>query len=606
MIPNLEFSNIDKNNYLIHELSNNTQYWVIIAIPPIFEDKGIATRIAISDYKIENIESEKIIIPSGKSAIIYIPSLDYTEDCSLKFCNILTRYSSISKNMRYINSINLDKKFDVLLHNYERMPVFIEKSSNEQSIDIKSFYQRYAFFGAVDTEISKIFNNLHKFMVELKELNYYKLEEYLPLSIRVSSDYYRFYEFINLFFNDIEDDLKIFVDKIYGETELYECIDRLNLTDWSILTTPINNCEDKKSIFNRFLSLKGTKTISGYISPNSYFDIFIELNHNDNKIILSPLFKDSTKSASKYIIKDKEYIIDFFIEHMVKIKPVQNIKVIIFNDINEIVLNAERPTAEIKGNNYTVKSNCDTMIYFYGKLFKNLKQIKIDPNQKGKYIAITSKKSLSCIIDKGFEGYNPLNIEYFLRNPKFKNKIIYIENIYEKMKNNLVKNEGIYLYYFYQKDHKHYYGDEKWPLDDDSYEEFDLKNNSNNYFYNNFLNNENGDIDIAYYDSLCNPNNDYTFTVIPSNSEGKSLIINNRNEREEDKSKIFYQVNFCGDSSNITMFYEYILSSFSPIKYTGMFNFTEDNTYYQGEIYNSIVKVDFKSNEEFVFSFYWY
>ena len=288
---------------------------------------------------------------------------------------------------------------------------------------------------------------------------------------------------------------------------------------------------------------------------------------------------------------------------MVKIKPVQNIKVIISNDINEIVLNAERPTAEIKGNNYTVKSNCDTMIYFYGKLFKNLKQIKIDPNQKGKYIAITSKKSLSYIIDKGFEGYNPLNIEYFLRNPKFKNKIIYIENIYEKMKNNLVKNEGIYLYYFYQKDHKHYYGDEEWPLDDDSYEEFDLKNNSNNYFYNNFLNNENEDIDIAYYDSLCNPNNDYTFTVIPSNSEGKSLIINNRNEREEDKSKIFYQVNFCGDSSNITMFYEYILSSFSPIKYTGMFNFTEDNTYYQGEIYNSIVKVDFKSNEKFVFSY---
>ena len=291
LIPNLEFTNIDKNNYLIHELSNNTQYWVIIAIPPIFEDKGIATRIAISDYKIENIESEKIIIPSGKSAIIYIPSLDYTEDCSLKFCNILTSYSSTSKNMRYINSINLDKKFDVLLHNYERMPVFIEKSSNEQSIDIKSFYQRYAFFGAVDTEISRIFNNLHKFMVELKELNYYKLEEYLPLSIRVSSDYYRFYEFINLFFNDLEDDLKIYVDKIYGETELYECIDKLNLTDLSILTTPINNCKDKKSIFNRFLSLKGTKTISGYISPNSYFDIFIELNHNDNKIILSPLFR---------------------------------------------------------------------------------------------------------------------------------------------------------------------------------------------------------------------------------------------------------------------------------------------------------------------------
>ena len=106
------------------------------------------------------------------------------------------------------------------------------------------------------------------------------------------------------------------------------------------------------------------------------------------------------------------------------------------------------------------------------------------------------------------------------------------------MKNNLVKNEGIYLYYFYQKDYKHYYGDDEWPIDNDSYDKFDLKINSNNYFYNNFLNNENEDIDIAYYDSLCNPNNDYTFTVIPSNSEGKSLIINNRNEREEDTNQI--------------------------------------------------------------------
>ena len=46
--------------------------------------------------------------------------------------------------------------------------------------------------------------------------------------------------------------------------------------------------------------------------------------------------------------------------------------------IDNIILNSTKITAELKGNNYKIKSNENTMIYFYGKLFNNIKQKKID------------------------------------------------------------------------------------------------------------------------------------------------------------------------------------------------------------------------------------
>ena len=63
------------------------------------------------------------------------------------------------------------------------------------------------------------------------------------------------------------------------------------------------------------------------------------------------------------------------------------------------------------------------MVYFYGKLDKKLKQIKIE-NNKGKIIEIevTGDFILEYLLDFGFEGYMPSNLffkssVFYRRNP---------------------------------------------------------------------------------------------------------------------------------------------------------------------------------------------
>jgi hypothetical protein len=90
------------------------------------------------------------------------------------------------------------------------------------------------------------------------------------------------------------------------------------------------------------------------------------------------------------------------------------------------------------------------MIYFYGKLHHKFKQIKIEPNE-GKNFKLESKEIFQFFIDFGFEGYNPLNI---LTNTQIKkeNGIVYIENLYDKLETQLVKDE--YLFIYYESDNK--------------------------------------------------------------------------------------------------------------------------------------------------------
>ena len=55
---------------------------------------------------------------------------------------------------------------------------------------------------------------------------------------------------------------------------------------------------------------------------------------------------------------------------MVKIEIVDNAEAKIYNGTNTVKLNSKNPVAKIVGGNYKVKTNYDTMISFYGKLFK--------------------------------------------------------------------------------------------------------------------------------------------------------------------------------------------------------------------------------------------
>ena len=550
----LNYTEIEDNDTIV-EFNNDYKCSLLLVLPKIFEIEGLSTRLAFADNKIENITNNEINFSSGKTAIIFLPSNYYSDKTPLNFYNILTTYSSHENSMRYLYSNDLNDKYNFLLSNYEKIPIFIE-SISQKKIDVKTYFPRFTLFGVIDTDMLLLYNDLYKNSAQSR--SGYDLESIFPINIRVNSDLSEFNEFLNLYSHYLRVSINFYIKKFFGDTTLYECSNELNLYDLSILTTPFNNCEDKQSIFNRLFTFKGTKILSGYLSSNSYMDIYLELNDDSRKIKISPIINGTFNSASKYIKKGEIYTIDFTVDHMVKIEILDNIQVTIYNDNSTIKLNSENPNAEIKGNKYYVKTNINTMIYFYGRLFKLIKQVELDPNQNGKYLTInTNKEEISYAIDSGFKGYNPLNIGLFSKNKIRNDSTLYIENIYDRMKNLLVKNENMYLYYIN-------------PEDDE-----DVK------------------IEISYYDSLNNPNNDYTFTVIPGNSEEKSLIIYNAI-----KEKIHYQVNFCGEPHNVKMLYK----SKSDEEYNELI-FTAEKTAYYEDIEESGTKINFKSDKEFIFSY---
>jgi len=92
------------------------------------------------------------------------------------------------------------------------------------------------------------------------------------------------------------------------------------------LTTPISNvkCKNRKSIFNRLFTFDGTKILSGYVAPDSYFDIYVEINKEkeSTNIDVSPIMSQQTKMnhASKYLRKNIQYNINFSLNHMIKLE----------------------------------------------------------------------------------------------------------------------------------------------------------------------------------------------------------------------------------------------------------------------------------------------
>ena len=194
------------------------------------------------------------------------------------------------------------------------------------------------------------------------------------------------------------------------------------------------------------------------------------------------------------------------------------------------------------------------MIYFYGKLMEGLKQVKLEYDLD-KNIEIKMGKANLYILDFGFEGYNPMDMAYILSRFGNEEGILYVENIYNKLKPKLVKGESLYLYYI------------------DSYNE---------------------KIEINYNNTNLNsPKNEYTFNVIPKNEENKTLIINNVN-----MNKIKYHINFCKSPHNLKMFYQ--LGDLSSEK---SFEFNSEITTKEQNINKKPFKLRFKSNEDFVFSY---
>ena len=132
-------------------------------------------------------------------------------------------------------------------------------------------------------------------------------------------------------------------------------MDDLNQEKLDFLLTPISNakCKDKKSLFNRLWTLNGTKIISGYLSPDSYFDIYAEIQNDQYTIInLSPVMLElfPYKNNAKYLKKDTKYTLNLELNHLIKLEPGFNAEIEITNGQQTHKINSQSPTVTISGN----------------------------------------------------------------------------------------------------------------------------------------------------------------------------------------------------------------------------------------------------------------
>ena len=495
---------------------NGYNYGILLVIP--FMNK-YTTKFIIADLLIDNIDNiEEYTIPGGQNAIIFVKNsnLDnedkqgYPKNDKDGFSeNILTTFSTEGKYMSligedYENDIN--KQYDFIAQNSYPFPIYVEKFENDIIIKIKIYNSRYTLFTSLNNNLFENYINFFlKKAISNKEQELFNFQQF-PLYFRINSDYFNFNEFFNFYL--YEPDFSICLKIFYGETDFYENnSDYIDKNDLSAITKPIYDSENNKTILNKILNLSGTKLIAGHLEHNSFFDLYIDLNDNNTDIEIIPFKQGMYKNTAKFIKKDIEYKLDFTANHLIKLETGFNANVTIYdNKGNNYILSPEDPTVEIHGSNFKIISNNDTMIFFYGKLFGNFKQYKIE-NEEGKNIEIKINSNMNFAIDFGFEGYF-LNDYISLSFLTFsEGGTFYMENIYEKLKTNLIKGENLYLYY----------------ISSVVQEPFEINYSSN----------------------INNPKNEYTFNVISTNDKNKSLIINNYHYDE-----IIFQINFCSSTSS--------------------------------------------------------
>ena len=501
-------NDIDEYNIDTIHIDHNREERKIVVIP---QKNNKLKQIYISTEKI--LESNRIEIEKGKKGLIYLDevSKEKIEKYNFKYLeNYFETYTSPIDNLRFISFDKIFKNKNFIFNHFGEKYLYyvgIDSYKNDKIAINRTIYQpKFVLFSILNDETINYF----KAFIESINININK---------RINTNNLLIYDLINIYIDNFDIEYNLYIKKYYGSLELYESKYELNdiSNNISILTKPINNLTNKRSIFNRLIKLNNNQIITGYISDNSLLDIYFEQDNNNKDIYLSD-FKNR-----KYIKKGIEYQIHFNLNHLIKLEYSNDtdIEIIIYNENTKIILNNKNKTGIVLGNSFKIISNNNALIYFYPKTTKF--QIKLNPN-KGDIIAIKLTKNYTndkfFFIDFGFEGYEPPNmdLDYSIK------ETLYIENPYDKLETELEHGEYLYLYYNY------YFQDI-----------FEIIYLNNKYIISNF----------NYNLNLIKVNN------IPE----RNLIIPDMN-----KKKIKFQINQCNPSSSVNSKFFFYMSAFTEYK----------------------------------------
>ena len=171
-----------------------------------------------------------------------------------------------------------------------------------------------------------------------------------------------------------------------------------NFNDLNVLTKPIKTYENEKTIVNKLFNLESNKLYSGFKDYQSIYDVYIDIDNEDN-IIKMQQEDNPFNNLMKLFKPNITYVLDFEVNHLIKLDPNFNAEVTITDSEKTIILNKNNPkTTEIKGNNVQITTNSKAILYFYNSIsslisktekYKNMFQYEIEPkNEKNLYIEI--------------------------------------------------------------------------------------------------------------------------------------------------------------------------------------------------------------------------
>ena len=358
-ISNLVFT----RDYFVEIEKDDSQTTIVIILPYFSSFYEPKRKVYIVDEYEEECKSS-YIIPVNKNIMIKCNSYGYNYDYEHRsyfegFYPMRT-YTSPNKNMHFIFSEE-NEVSDYIIQNFYDFPIFVEKTEQEQIIKLEYYSTYFAFFGAENPFLFKSFYSyIEKYLKNIEGININNYKKLTQKNYRINSKYLPLFEFYNAYINQLNIQVNIYIKQLYGGSDIYECEVDANQKDLTFLTTPISNmkCKNKKSIFNLLFSFDGTKIVSGYIAPDSYFDIYVEINDDKNtNIDISPIKIEilDTNNSAKYLRKDVQYSINFELNHMVKLDPSFNAEVTLRNEKTNIHLNEQNPVNPVSGNGFTIK-----------------------------------------------------------------------------------------------------------------------------------------------------------------------------------------------------------------------------------------------------------
>ena len=450
--------------------------------------------------------------------------------------------------------------------------IYIEKSEDNNIIHFSNYEPRYSYYYALD-DIS--LKNRTNFMKKKGYNSYFK---------RKNSEIGNFYGVFNKMTFDLEDKVNFYFKKYYGNSNIYKInLESYNINNLFFLTKPIKTYQNEKSILNQLLSLESNKLYSGLLDYQTLYDIYIDIDNEDNLVKMQQ-DDNPFNNLIKLFKPNINYILDFEVNHLIKLDPNFNAEVTITDSEKTITLNKNNlTTTEIKGNNVQITTNSNAILYFYNSIssltsksevYKNMFQYEIEPrNEQDLELVITligdSFGYIYYLIDVGFSGYTPFESQGFnvVSERCSLECTLYFQNYYDKIKTELVEGEKLFVYYYIESDNPQTLTTSQTP---------------------------------TYYSSLKNINNDYSFFVIPPNTEGeeeKNLLINFYN-----KNKLSLQVNYCPNNDGTKP----ILNYYRRADYSYKIEFEDSKIYSIDDWHDTMYKFKFISSNEFVFSYFFY